>query len=161
MAELIVAHELQDFLVAQGIAQLPATAPSPAVPVVYADPRDGAAQPRRTAAEGWAEKAAITLRETLEQPPDPLEEFLERQIVDVIVLAIDGPTAKLTQRAVRRALAGRRLWTMGTLLVEQVDIWRGDQALPRDPDRFDGYSRVQSFSFLCRTKALAGLPYTP
>lgn len=165
--ELIVVNELQDYLVAQAVAQMPATAPSTTRPAVYANPLDGAALPRQTAGDAAAESAAITLRSVSRPAPDVNEEAWEEEAVEVIVLAAAEETAELLQRQLRRLLApagtpgGRKMWTMGALLVESCAVWTGSQPMPVDPSRFQGFGRTQTFLFTCRVKSLAGLPYTP
>lgn len=158
MADLNVGEELQDYLVAQGIAQLPATPLSPTVPVVILAPRDGVAELRD------GENAAITIVEANVAAPHGLEAWIEEAFVDVFVRARANGACKLIQRQIRGLLhpngdhGGRKLWMMSDLLVEYSTMWRGDQ--PYDQDTRT-YTRVQGFRFGCRRKALAGQPYAP
>jgi hypothetical protein len=158
MADLIVVEELQTYLVDQGVGQLPGATVSDVLPSIWLAPRDGAPEPRD------GENVTVTLIDTnLAAAPD-LEAWIEEAFVDVVVVARQNATAKLTQRAIRdlihpmSAHGGKKMWTMGALLVEYSTVWRGDQPLTQNKQT---YSRVQSFRFGARRKALAGLPLTP
>jgi hypothetical protein len=163
MPDYHVIEELQDFLVAQGVAQLPSTAVSLTVPSVWTPPRDGAPLPRT------GENVTITLVDTMLRSPSGLEPWLEETFVDVIVRARTAAPGKLVQRTIKNlivpydsSLGGRKQWTMGDLLVEYSTEWRGDQPLPMpqnvtSQDPHITYDRVQSFRFGVRRKRLAGL----
>lgn len=151
MADLIVVEQLRAYLVAQGIVRNAESAG--AAPPCWLNPRDGAKEPVSP------DLSAVTLVQTLAVPQDVLHQpFLQEPIVDVLIRATTSPRAELLQRAIRGVLADKRLLTMGDLLVERSLVWREDQHLQAD-DRT--YTRVQSFRFLCRVKALQGLPYAP
>jgi hypothetical protein len=158
MPDLIVVEELQDYLVAQGAGQLPAAAPSTTLPSVWTAPRDGAPEPRP------GENVTITLIDVNLTAAPGLEAWIEEAFVDVIVIARQNPQAKLIQRGLRdlihpmSAHGGKKMWTMGQLVVEYSTCWRGDQPLAQNKNT---YSRVQGFRFGCRRKALAGLPTVP
>lgn len=153
MPDLIVVEELQDYLVAQGVAQQPSDAPSIVIPSVWLAPRDGAPAPRT------GENVTITLVDTMLAPAAELEAWIEEAFVDVIVVARQNATAKLTHRVIRdlihpvEAHGGRFQWQMAALLVEYSTIWRGDQPLYQDNQT---YSRVASYRFGARRKVLAG-----
>lgn len=165
--DLHVTEQLQAYLIAQGVAQVPAAAPSLTVPRIWLQPRDGAPMPSKVNG-AFVENATITLIDTQLAYPSSVEEWIEETFVDVIVRARQAPAGKLIQRQIRGLLTpindmgGKKHWTMGALHVEYSTTWRGDQALPRDPGT-DGetYDRVQSFRFGCRRKALAGTPEVP
>lgn len=159
MAELVVTEELQDYLVAQGVAQLPAVSPSTSLPSIWLAPRDGAPRPRT------GENATITLIDTNLGGPANLEDYLEECFVDVIVVARTNGPAKLIHRSIRNLIHpmngqpwGRHHWYMAALLVEYSGVWRGDQPLAQDDAT---YSRVASYRFGCRRKSLAGTPLVP
>ncbi len=160
MADLLVAEEMQDYLILQGVGQLPATAPSAVLPSIWLAPRDGVPEPRRSSGE----LATVTIVEANLASPNGLEAWIEEAFVDVYVRATQNGAAKLLQRQIRGLIhpngdhGGRKLWTMSDLLVEYSTVWRGDQ--PVDEDQYT-YTRVQGFRFGCRRKALAGLPYFP
>lgn len=153
MANLIVVEELQSYLVAQGVAQLPAGAPSTTLPSLWLAPRDGAPAPRT------GENVTITLVDTLLAPAAELEAWIEEAFVDVIVVARQNAAAKLAHRVIRdlihpiEAHGGRTNWPMGALLVEYSTTWRGEQPLYQDNQT---YSRVASYRFGARRKVLAG-----
>lgn len=160
MADLAVVEELQTYLVAQGVAQLPATAASLTVPSIWLAPRDGAPAPRSDKTTGDpVENATITIVDTFLSPAAQLEAWIEEAFVDVIVIARQNPMARLIHRTIRglihpiEAHGGRMNWMMGALLVEYSTIWRGDQPLYQDKDT---YSRVASYRFGARRKMLAG-----
>lgn len=167
-------EELQTYLVAQGIGQLPGATPSTALPSIWLNPRDGAPLPRA------GENATVTIRDTaLAGPVDVgTEAYLEEAFIDVIVRSKTAAPGKMLHRTIRGLLQpigahkGRQLWTMGGLLVEYSVIWRPEQPLPQagtsatltgasglsSPVTYDS---VASYLFGCRRKALAGLPYVP
>lgn len=158
MPELFVAEELQDYLVAQGVAQLPAAAPSATLPSVWLAPRDGTPEPRPP------ETATISIVEANTGVRNDLEAWIEESFVDLYVRATNNGAAKLLQRQIRAlihpndAYGGRHMWMMSDLLVEYSTVWRGDQ--PVEQDQYT-YTRVQGLRFGCRRKALAGLPTVP
>ncbi len=162
MPDLIVIEELQDYLIAQGVAQHPSTATSLTIPSVWLMPRDGAPLPRD------GENVTITLNDTMLRSPNGLEPWLTETFVDVIVRARNPSPGKLIQRTIEGliapfdALGGRKNWMMDGLRVEYSDQWRGDQPLPQRQDVAAGdphisYDRVASYRFGCRRKILAGL----
>lgn len=159
MADYLVGEELQDYLIAQGVGQLPAAAPSLSVPVIVLHPLDGAARPRQDG-DTFVENTAVTIIEELLAPPAPTDAWLETAVVDVHVRSTSNRTAKLVQRQIRDLIAprgdfmGRKHWTMSDLLVERSWVWKPDQRLGEE-DRL--YGRVQSFMFEARRKSLAGL----
>jgi hypothetical protein len=156
VADLIVVEELKAYLVAQGLAVHPG--PSLSLPSVWTPPRDGAMHPRD------GENATIVLAESLNAPAGTLEAWITESFVNVIVRAREDRDAKLIQRSIldlihpNAAHGGRFVWTMNNLVVEYSRVWRGDQALEADKV---SYTRVQSFVFGCRRKALAGTPLVP
>lgn len=165
MADLFVVEELQTYLVAQGVAQLPEAAPSTGLPMVVRQPRRGAPEPRRDRDGTWLEEATITLIAITIAPPTTLSDVLEETFVDIIVRARLARTAQITHRRIRELIVpegangGRRqLWMMNDLLVEASYIWRGEQNLPTQADG-ETYDRVASYCFECRRKALRKLPY--
>ncbi len=162
MADLIVIEELQTYLAAQGVGQLPGAAPSLTLPVIAMMPRDGAPLPRT------GENATITLRDPTTRPAAELEAWVLEVFVDVIVRARQAGAGKLIQRRILDLLVpydahgGRKQWMMGALLVEQSTVWRGDQDMPQRESIAQGdahatYDRVASYRFRCRRKILAGL----
>jgi hypothetical protein len=167
MADLIVIEELQAYLIAQGVAQAPNTAPSLTVPSVWTMTRDGAPLPRNTNGV-ITENATITLDDTLLRAPSDLEAWMQEAFVEVIVRARNAGTGKLLQRQILRLLVpfdahgGKKQWMMGSLLVEQSTEWKGDQPLPQmraiaQTDPHITFDRVASYRFACRRKILAGL----
>lgn len=164
MADYLVTEELQAYLVAQGIAQLPDASPSTAVPSIWLQPRDGAPEPRRNSAGQFSESATITLVDTALSPPDQLEAWIEEAFVDVIVRSRQAPAGKLLHRAIRglihptEAHGGRKMWTMGSLLVEYSTLWTAEQPLGSDEYT---YWRKAGYRFGARRKALAGQPTVP
>ena len=153
MADLIVIEQLQAFLVAQGVAQLPGEAASDTVPSVWVQPRDGAPAPRTL------DETTITLVDSLLAPAATLEAWIEEAFVDVIVVNRLAAKAKLTHRVIRDLLhpiaahGGRTNWQMGALLVEYSTIWIGEQPLYQGKDF---YSRKASYRIGCRRHVLAG-----
>lgn len=158
MAELIVGEELQTYLVAQAIGQLPGAAVSLTIPSIWLAPRDGAPQPRS------GENATVTLIDTLQSPASTLEAWIEETFVDVIVVARQNSAAKLLHRTIRNLIhpnsahGGQQHWVMNNLHVEYSTIWRGEQPLYQDDV---AYSRTASYRFGCRRRALAGTPLVP
>lgn len=163
--ELILVEELQAYLVAQGIGQLPDPAahpPSLTLPSVWLLPRDGAPLPRA------GENVTITIRDPNLTGPSDLEAWIEESFIDIIVRSRQAGAGKLVQRSIRKLIipfdshGGRKQWMMNSLLVEQSMMWRGDQELPQRQSIAEGdshltYDRIQSFRFRCRRKILAGL----
>lgn len=169
MADLFVAQELQAYLVAQAVGQLPSAAPSLTVPSIWLQPRDGAPLPRK-AAGAFTESATITIRDPMLSSPSSLEEWMEEAFVDVIVRALQPAAAQLIHRQIRvlivpyTASGGRKQWMMNNLLVEYSDQWRVEQELPMlravaATDAHATYDRVASYRFACRRKILAGLTF--
>lgn len=160
--EYHVIEELQTFLVAQGVGQLPSAAPSTAVPSIWLQPRDGAPEPRRNAAGQWTEATTITLVDTALAAPHQLEAWLEECFVDVIVRSRQAPAGKLTHRTIRGLLhpieshGGRKQWAMGALTVEYSTLWTSEQPMGADEHT---YWRKAGYRFGARRKVLAGLPY--
>lgn len=163
MTDFHVIEELQTYLVAQGVGQLPSAAPSTTVPSIWLQPRDGAPEPRRDGAT-FVEAATITLSDTALASPQDIEPWVEEAFVDVIVRSRQAPAGKLIHRSIHGlihptgAYGGRKLWTMGSLLVEYSTVWTSEQ--PLGVDEFT-YWRKAGYRFGCRRKALAGLPYAP
>lgn len=151
MADLIVIEQMRAYLIAQGLVR--AWEAEGAAPPCILNPRDGAPEPVAP------DLSTVTLVQTLHVPVDTLEQrYLAEPVVDVIVRSTTSPRAELLQRSIRGVLADKRLFTMGSLLVERSLVWREDQHLAADQRT---YMRVQSFRLLCRIKALQGLPYAP
>jgi hypothetical protein len=171
MADLYVLEELRDYLVGQGVGQVPAASSSVVLPSIWLDPRDGAPEPRD------GENITITLRDTMLAAAGELEAWIEEAFIDVIVRSRTAAPGKLVQRSIRNLIhpitahGGRFNWTMNNLLVEYSTMWRADQKLspPNDTASASGgtvyehptFDRVQSFRFGARRKALAGLPTVP
>ena len=149
----IVVEQLQAFLVAQGVGQLPGTTPSTAHPSIWTMPRQGAAMPR-TKDGAWLESQTITLNDTQLMGPPGLAAWLEDAFVDVIIRSKNAGEGKLLHRTIRGllhpigALAGKRNWTMNELHVLYSNIWRAEQPLPPVEDGLT-YDRVASFRFTC------------
>jgi hypothetical protein len=172
VADLFVVQELRSYLIAQGVVQAASDAPSLTVPSIHVDPSDGAPVPRRSAAGALSEIGTVTILDTQLQPAAALEAWIEEAFVDVIVRmsskAGGGARCRLTHRVIRGLLhpndahGGRKQWYMNGLLVEYSTIWRGEQPLPFPTDGdTDVVSRVASYRFGCRRKALQGLPTAP
>lgn len=168
MADLDLITELKTYLITQGIgvARPPASGPAIAVPSIWTYPRDGAPQPRQLADGSSLENITVTLRDTLLAAPrgDGLDAYVEESFIDIIVRSRKPTAGKMVHRQIRGllhptgSLGGRKGWTMNDLLVERSAIWRGEQdAGATDID----YTRIASYVFQARRKALAGLPYTP
>lgn len=162
MAEVVVIEQLQDYLVAQGVGQLPGAVPSMILPSIWLAPRDGSPLPRA------GENVTVTLIDTNLASPAGLMAWIEETFVDIIVRSRGASEGKLVQRNIKKLLVpfdahgGRKQWTMGTLLVEQSIEWRGDQPLPQplttsSEDPHITYDRVASYRFSCRRKILSGL----
>lgn len=149
----IVVEQLQAFLVAQGIAQLPGTEPPGAKPSIWTMPRQGAAMPRTQNGE-WLELQTITLNDAHLQGPPNQEAWLKDTFIDVIVRAKNAGEGKLTLRGIENLLhpvgkyAGRANWIMGELRVLHSKIWRSEQPLPPVENGLT-YDRVASFRIQC------------
>jgi hypothetical protein len=149
----IVVEQLQAFLVAEGVAQLPGAEPSGAKPSVWLQPRQGAAMPR-TENGNWLETQTITLNDAQLNGPPGQEAWLEDTFVNVTVRSRNASEGKLLHRAIRGLihpigkLAGRKNWTMHELHVLDSSIWRNEQPLPPVQDGLT-YDRVASFRFRC------------
>lgn len=162
MPELLLTNELQDYLVTQGIGQLPSAAPSGSVPSIWLDPRDGAPEPRD------GENVAISIIDTGLAVPGDLDGWMDDSIIDIVVRSRSKPTAVMAHRAIRNLLApindyaGRKQWFAGALRVERSTIWRPEQPVrvTEDADR-RCYTRTAAYRFEVRRKSLAGLPYAP
>lgn len=162
MAGLIVIEQLQAYLVAQGVAQLPGSDPSPLLPSIWTMPRQGAAQPRADKDTGeLLEEQTITLDDKQLSGPPGVEAWLEDCFVDVIVRSKNAGAGKLLHRAIRGLLqpvgsspAGRRNWMMNELHVLYSSIWRSEQPLPPVENGLT-YDRVASYRFRCARSDLA------
>ncbi len=171
MADLFVIPELQTYLVAEDIGQLPSAAPSLTVPAIWKAPRDGAPLPRNIGKDSsgrWQGETTITLRKGIGRDPSPMEPWIEEQFVDIIVRSPQPETAESVQRAIKLllvpwdAVSGHYNWQMGGILVECCKQWRGDQPLPQrqaigESDAHQTYDRIASYVFRVRRKVLAGL----
>ena len=122
---LIAIEELQDYLVDQGIGNLPSADPSSTVPRIFLMGRDGSRLPEAP------ETTTITLRDTMLAPASELEAFIEEAFIDVIIRSTSAATGKLLHRSIRNLLhptgdhGGRKAWDMADLHVEYSTIWRG------------------------------------
>lgn len=171
MADLLVAQELQSYLVAQGVGQDPDDTPSLTLPSIWLQPRDGAPLPRVDKSTGIAlEAVAITIKDPMLTSPSSLEEWMEEAFIDIIVRAHQPAMAQLVHRQIRglivpfEASGGRKQWMMNNLLVETSTQWRMEQELPQlrgiaATDSHRTYDRVASYCFACRRKILAGLAF--
>lgn len=164
--DLIVTTELQDYLVAQSIGQLPGAAPSLTTPAIFDNPPDGAPEPRRAPRDGQAlETATISLFEVADAADNPLAAWIQETVVEIVVRSDDDTSTKLLHRRIRDLLApindhgGRAMWQMNSLLVERSYQAGPEQPISRGEDRYR--DRLCTYSFCCRRKALAGLPYAP
>src|SRR5688500_13838023 len=123
MPDYHVVEELQTYLVAQSVGQLPTAPPSTSLPSIWLQPRDGAPEPRR-ANGAFVENATITIADTALAAPQDLEAWIEETFVDIIVRSRQAAPGKLLHRTIRglihpaEAHGGRKQWTMGGLLVE-------------------------------------------
>ena len=163
MSDLYVPAELHAFLVASGVGQAPAAAPSLAVPSIWVDPKAGPPRPRT------GEACTVTLRAVARRPAAQLEAWIQETFVDVIVRhATSAAAATSVHRQIRDLLhpisahGGRKQWTMGALLVEYSDEWRGEQPLPfQQTGDAVTYDSVTGYRLGARRKSLAGQPYVP
>ncbi len=159
MADLLVVDELRDYLVAQAVVQAQDAAPSPSIPSVWVDVREGAPEPRRDDAGGWGEDATVTLVDTGLGSPSTMEPWVEETFVDVVVRARSAGRAQLVQRTIRGLLVpgdkpgGRKAWEMGALHVERSFQFRRDQSLPTTNGGLT-YDRVQTFCIQARLAEL-------
>lgn len=163
MSDLIVSTELQTFLVAQGIGQMPDAPPSLVLPAIFDNPKNYAPEPRRGPRDGpLLENATITLADVITTPADGLEAWLEEAFVEVVVRADDDHVAKLLHRRIRDLIVpitshgGNHYWQMAGLLVERSFQSKPEQPLRSLENRFT--DRVATYGFSCRRKVLAGLP---
>jgi hypothetical protein len=149
----IVVEQLQAFLVAEGVAQLPEVPPATTKPSVWLQPRQGAAMPR-TENGNWLETETITLNDTQLNGPPGLEAWIEDTFVNVTIRSKNAGEGKLLHRQIRGLLApvgklaGRKGWTMAGLKILGSSIWRNEQPLPP----IDGgltYDRVASYRIRC------------
>lgn len=163
MADLYLPDELGLYLIDQGIAQHPSTAPSSVLPSVWVNPQDGPPVPRD------GESCTITIRDTLAKPPASLEAWMTEIYVDVIVRHRDSDSGcRLVHRTIHGLIApidqytGRHMWLMHDLLIETSTGWRGEQPLPiQQTGDLVTVDRVAAYRFLVRRKSLAGQPYVP
>ncbi|MGH2878951.1 MAG: hypothetical protein ACRDK4_05005 [Solirubrobacteraceae bacterium] len=159
MSDLIVAEQLQQFLVAEGIGQLPATAPSDTLPSIWLKPREGAPLPRMDGAT-WLEDTTVTITDTQLSPRPNLEPWIEEAYIDILVRARQDAAAQLLHRAIGGLLApvgivgGRKGWTMHELPILYSTAWRGEQPLPPANGGLT-YDRVASYRIACRRSDLA------
>jgi hypothetical protein len=164
MSDLFIVEELQTYLVAQGIGQLPNAAPSSTIPSIWIQPRDGAMLPGKargtyTAAQAKVETTTVTLIDTQTSGPmnGALEAYLDETFIDIIVRSKTAAPGKLVHRGIRGllhptgSLNGKHHWTMGSVLVEYSTIWRAEQPLPFV---YDGdtqtYDRVAAYRIAVR-----------
>ena len=162
-------EELQSYLVASGVGQLPSATPSSTIPSVWCQPRDGARLPGKpraafTAEQARVETTTITLVDTQTGSPmnGALEAYIDESFVDIIVRCKTAAPGKLVHRTIRGlltpigALNGKHGWTMGSLPVEYSTAWRAEQPLPADSSAdVQTYDRVASYRFGVRRTALA------
>jgi hypothetical protein len=160
MAQIVV-EQLQAYLVAQGIGQLPSSEPSLTVPSVWTQPRQGAPMPRKPKTGGdWLERATVTLNDPQVTGPPGIAAWLEDTFVDVTVRSVNAGEGKLLHRTIAGILVpigkveGRKHWQMGGLLVQESRIWRREQALP-SIEGGETYDRVASYIFRCARSDLA------
>lgn len=159
MGDLIVVDELQQFLVAEGIGQLPAADPSTSLPSIWTQPRQGAAMPRTDNGE-WLENQTVTLNDPHLSGPPGLEAWLEDAFIDITIRSRNAAEGKLLHRTIRALihpigeLAGKRNWIMNELRVLYSSIWRNEQPLP-PVDGGITYDRVASYRFTCARSDLA------
>lgn len=149
----IVVDELLAYLVAQGVAQVPATEPVGVKPSIWLMPREGAAMPRSK--DGvWLETQTVTLNDENLMGPPGQEAWLKDAFVDVTVRSKNASEGKLLHRLIEGLLApigilgGRKDWVMNTLRVQSSSVWRQEQPLPP----VDGgltYDRVASYRIRC------------
>lgn len=161
MPELLVAEQLSDYLIAQGLVAAVESAPTMALPSVWINPRDdGAPQPRA----GEATTVTLVTVSTGRAPNAP---WCQLDVVDVVIRATDERAGQLLGRQVADLLApldqlgGRKQWTMGDLLVERSDVFRPAQPIRLSQGTGRTYDTAQAFQFFCRRKALAGTPLVP
>lgn len=171
MPDLIVVQELQTYLVAQSVGQLPGVAASLTVPSIWTEPRDGAALPRNIARDvngRWIGETTVTIKDPMLGSPSNLEAWIEESFIDIIVRSPQSATAQMIHRQIRGLLhpfdshGGRKQWMMGALLVESSSQWRVEQAMPQrqavtENDPHQTFDRVASYRFSVRRKILAGL----
>lgn len=157
----IVVEQLQAYLVAQGVAQLPSADPSVALPSVWTMPRQGAAMPRTNGPATWLEAQTVTLNDAQLTGPPGLETWIEDTFVDVVIRSKNAGEGKLLHRAIRGllhpaggALIGKRNWTMSELHVLYSSIWRQEQPLPPVENGLT-YDRMASYRFRCARSDLA------
>lgn len=160
MPDYHLVEELQTYLIAQGVGQLPSATASTSVPSIWLQPRDGAPEPRRSGAGAWLENATITITDTMLAAPHDVEAWVEESFVDIVVRSRQAAPGKLIHRTIRGLLhptgshGGRKHWTMGAVTVEYSTIWTSEQ--PLGSDEFT-YWRKAGYRFGVRRKILAGL----
>jgi hypothetical protein len=142
---LIPAEEIKAYLVAQGIAQDNATAPSLVLPGVWLNPRDRAPEPRA------GENATLTVYTGPEIARDWYEGFLQERVFDFVVRARKAPQGELIQRQIRAAFEEKKHVMFGQLLVEWSKLDRGEQPVTADET---SYSTIQGFHIAYRIVSL-------
>lgn len=151
MADLLVAEEVQTYLIAQGIVRDPPV-PGP-LPPCWIDPDEGAPEPAEDV------EATVTLFSIGEIPQEWLEgTFLQERVLDVVVRARHPRDGELLQRDIRVALEEKKNVMFGQLRIEWSKLFRGVQYLDSD---HESHRTLQSFRIAARMKSLAGLPYVP
>jgi len=143
MGDFFIIEELQTYLVAQGVGQLPNATPSAVLPSIWIQPRDGARLPGKargsyTAQQAKVETTTVTLIDTQTGSPmnGALEAYLDETFIDIIVRSSTAAPGKLVHRGIRGllhptgSLNGKHGWQMNSVLVEYSNIWRAEQPLP-------------------------------
>lgn len=156
---LHIVEELQTYLVAQGVGQLPNATPSATVPSIWIQPRDGARLPGKprgafTADQAKVETATVTLIDTQTGSPmgNGLEAYIDEAFIDIIVRSKTAAPGKLIHRTIRGLLHppgdlyGKHGWMMGQMDVEYSNVWRAEQPLmyPTDAE-VQSYDRMASY----------------
>lgn len=148
MSGLIVVEQLQQYLVGQGVGQLPASAPSLVTPSIWLKPRQGAPRPRD------GEEATITISDTLLSPRPNLEPWVEEAYIDIVIRSRKDAASQLLHRTIKGLLSpiglvgGKQNWMMNNLRVLYSRSWRGEQPLPPVDDGVT-YDRVASYQIAC------------
>ncbi len=158
MARIVVVEALRDFLIANGIAEAPVVKRSRAgavelgndgtLPVVVLDPRSGPWSP------SGAVTAVVTIRSRGLIPQPVRERFVERSLVDTVVVATSSPRLELVQRDLRIALDDQRGYLAGTLRIEESLLYTSPLPV-RTPDEAT-FGSVQTFAVACRVRLLEG-----
>lgn len=159
-------EQFREYLVAQGIVRRWGETPN-GLPQCILDPRDGA--PEAGALTGGGppaggkgasdaenyEAAVVTITKTGQTPQSALVEFEEDSHVECVTRAYKSQHAELIQRRIRYLIDGQKMTMMGSLLVEWVRVFAGDQPLGSDET---SYTRMQTFMLRSRVWHLAGNP---